>query len=412
MATNEQHIADLIAEFETNRNVRSISTQLAEFGREAVEQLVPVLIAGESELCRTRMSWVFEHFGTEAIEPLVAGLRSDPDREAGDRLRYAIAGLTVADRTVFEPYLTDPVAAVREAALQAFQGHEADVVARADAILTLMADPDENVRIGAYNALGSAGHELVSFLLNARRSVTSPMVRRELREMLLELVGLPGLDERDQLAIRRFLRIKALDDQPKPMHLCGTWLAFPTADQSAVLEALDLSEPITVSMGLGADVWNRDHHAWHGHNSCRRMYVTPALNGWTLAFGDPPEQGHADGSAAMVAAMREQVARLSMVFGEVHCYGESCGDGWTSWCIGRDGEVVRYYDAFEPDDEIGEAVGEEEAEPYAASVAAVLSVNPEELGPETEARGGAVVALTSCGRERGMPPGAFRFDAE
>ncbi|NUP46902.1 MAG: HEAT repeat domain-containing protein [Catenulispora sp.] len=407
MGTNEDRIAELIAEFDTNRNVKSISTRLAEYGREAVEQLVPVLIAGESELCRTRMSWVFEHFGAEAVEPLIAGLRGEPGRKAAQRLRFAIAALEVADRSMFLPYFTDPLAVVREAALGAFEDRAAEVVPWADAILVMMADPDEDVRIGAYNALGSAGRELIPFLMRARRSAP-PLVRRELREMLLELVGLPGMDARDQAAIVRFLRIKAQGEgQPEPMHLCGTWLAFPTSDQDAVLEALDLSDPITVPMGLGADVWNHDHHGWYGHNSCRRMYVTPALNGWTLAFGDPPEQGHAGQTAEIVAAMQAQLARLSTVFGEAHSYGESCGDGWTSWCIARDGEIVRYYDAFESDDEIGEEPPEEGS--YAVEVAAALSVNPAELGPDTEVRGRAVVALTSCGRELGMQAGAFKL---
>lgn len=406
MATSEDRIAELIAEFDTDRNVKSISTRLAEYGREAVEQLVPVLIAGESELCRTRMSWVFEHFGAEAVEPLIAGLRSDPGPEAAERLRFAIAGLEVADRSVFLPYFTDPVAVVREAALGAFEDREAEVVPRAEAILAMMSDPDEDVRIGAYNALGSAGRQLVPFLMSARRSAPPP-VRRELREMLLELVGLPGMDARDQAAIVRFLRIRTLGEQPEPMHLCGSWLAFPTSDQDAVLEALELSDPITVPMGLGADVWNHDHHGWYGHNSCRRMYVTPALNGWTLAFGDPPEQGHAGQTAEIVAAMQAQVARLSTVFGEVHSYGESCGDGWTSWCIARDGEIIRYYDAFEEDTEIGEELPDEGS--YAGAVAAKLSVNPAQLGPDTEVRGRAVVALTSCGRELGMQPGAFKL---
>lgn len=406
MATNEDQIAELIAEFDTNTNINSISGRLAEYGREAVERLVPVLIAGESEVCRTRMSWVFGHFGAEAVEPLVAGLRMTPDREACDRLRYALAGLEIADRSLFLPYFEDPVAAVREAALEAVQGHVETVVPHAEAILAMMTDPDTNVRIGAYNALGSAGPELVSFLLQARRSA-APMVRRELREMLLELVGLPGMDARDRTAIRRFLEIRALSEQPAPMHLCGTWFAFPTADQAAVLDALELSDPITVPMRLGADVWNHDHHDWYAHSSCRRMYVTPALNGWTLAFGDPPEQGHGDSPEEMTKGMHALVTRLSARFGEVHCYGASCGDGWTAWCIARDGEIVRYVDVFEPDDDLGEPLpGEGE---HATEVAAALSVDPESLGPDTEVRGRAVVALTSCGRDLGMPPGAFRL---
>ncbi|MEV3923233.1 hypothetical protein [Actinomadura coerulea] len=65
------------------------------------------------------------------------------------------------------------------------------------------------------------------------------------------------------------------------------WYAVPTGHRNAVLDAFGLSEPEPVTMRLGASAWNHDHHAWRGdHRSCRRVYVTPRLDGWTLVFGD------------------------------------------------------------------------------------------------------------------------------
>lgn len=140
---------------------------------------------------------------------------------------------------------------------------------------------------------------------------------------------------------------------------------------------------------------------------------------------------------------------VSRRFGEAHWYGMSCGDGWTAWCVARDGEIVRYYDAYEPEQAIGAPLSEESGyvlpheDPFpddafdgvdpsdteafmarwmqvkaelgipdtcnAALLAEDLSVRPDSLGPGTVVRGRALLALSSCGRELGMPPGALRI---
>jgi hypothetical protein len=308
---------------------------------------------------------------------------------------------------VYLPYFADPSAAVRASAVSAFKGHEDAVLQNADAILRMMSVAVQSVQYAAYNALGSGGEAILPFVRRARRTAPTK-VRPELREMLLEMVGYQDMDARDQVAIRRFLEVRALGAEPAPMHLCGSWLAFPTADQRAVLDALDLSDPMTVPMTFGADAWNRDQHEWTSHNACRRMYVTPALDGWTLAFGQMPEAAHVKGGGeAMVPVILDRCRRLSAVLGEAHWYGESCGDSWTSWCIARDGEIVRFYDAFDTAPEIGDPLPEEGS--HATTVADMISVNPEELGPDTDVRGNGVLALTSCGRERGMPRGALHL---
>jgi hypothetical protein len=105
------------------------------------------------------------------------------------------------------------------------------------------------------------------------------------------------------------------------------------------------------------------------------------------------------------------------VFGEAHHYGMSCGDGWTAWCIARGGEVVRYYDAFKAEEQIGELDVEdgwglphdwsEENEDlediWATDVAEELSVNPTYFEGDIEGHG--VLALTQCGRTYGSPKG-------
>ncbi|MFD0537039.1 hypothetical protein ACFQY7_28205 [Actinomadura luteofluorescens] len=230
------------------------------------------------------------------------------------------------------------------------------------------------------------------------------------------------------------------------MHLCGTWYAVPTGDRDAVLDAFDLSEPEPVTMRLGASAWNHDHHVSRGdHGPCRRVYVTPSLDGWTLVFGDPFPDHEDD---IDVSAIQDHCRDLSRRFGTAHWYGASCGDEWTAWCVAEGGDVVRYYDVFEPDDQIGSHPAEDgyvlphdDAFPddafdgidlhdsagfqaryfqvkkdlgipddcHATTFAARASVDPSALGPRTSVQGHAVLALTSCGLRHGHPPGALRI---
>ncbi|WP_157436190.1 hypothetical protein [Actinospica robiniae] len=400
MTANGEHIAELLAELEVRggRSHIEVRAELAGYGREAVEYLLGL------PPDRGGVLWgCYEHFGVEALEPMVQRLQCELTGQDRDRVLYAIGKLNVPDRAVFLPYLEHPVAAVREGGLKGFEDRREVALEYKDSILPLLADPDENVRIGAYNALGSGGMEILDFIAEARR-VAPQRARPYLREMLLEMVGFPGVDARDQAAIRRFIDVRAIGEQPESMHLCGTWLAVPTTDQDAVLEAFGLSDPMPVTIRLGAAAWNRDHHDWYEHNDCRRAYVTPAFDGWTLVFGKSPEAAHSSGNEAHRDALCDEAVRLSTRFGEAHWYGASCGDGWTAWCIARDGQIARFFDNFE---EEGSAIGEPEKATHSTQVAAELSVNPESLGPHTRVQGRGVLALTSCGRERGAPTGVL-----
>lgn len=409
MTANGERIAGLVAELEVQggRSRLEVRAELAGYGREAIEYLLelPPVRGGELWGC-------YEHFGLEALDPLVQRLRCELDGQDRNRVLYAIGQLKVPDRTVFLPYLVHQNPAVREGGLKGFEDHREAVLEHKDAILRLLADPVEDVRVGAYNALGSGGWDILEFVRSARRTAPT-RARPYLREMLLEMVGYQEMDARDQAAIRRFIDVRAVGETPEHMHLCGTWMAIPTADQAAVLDALDLSDPLPVTMCLGAAAWNRDHHDWYEHNDCRRMYVSPAFDGWTLVFGKSPEAAHSDGDDAHRDALNDEAVRLSTRFGEAHWYGASCGDGWTAWCIARDGKIVRFFNNFDEDSAIGEEDsaaddGDDEGdETYSTDVAAKLSVNPEALGPHTHVEGRGVLALTSCGRERGAPTGVL-----
>lgn len=400
MTANGERIAELLAELDVRggRSHIEVRAEIAGFGREGIEYLLGL------SPDRGGVLWgCYEHFGLEALEPLIQRLQCELTGQDRIRVLYAIGKLNVPDRAVFLPYLEHPVATVREGGLKGFEDHQGAVLEYRDAILRLLADPDPDVRVGAYNALGSGGEEMIEFVSRARR--TAPQrARPYLREMLLEMVGFQGVDARDQSAIRRFIDVRSIGEQPAPMHLCGTWIAIPTTDQGAVLDALDLSDPLPVTMRLGASAWNRDHHDWYAHNDCRRTYVSPAFDGWTLVFGKSPQAGHSSGDEAHRDALCDEVVRLSTRFGEAHWYGASCGDGWSAWCIARDGRIERFLDNFDEDSAIGET---DEEDSYSTQVAAKLSVDPENIGPHTRVQGRGVLTLTSCGRELGAPTGVL-----
>ncbi|MFD7257927.1 hypothetical protein [Streptomyces sp. NPDC059874] len=272
------------------------------------------------------------------------------------------------------------------------------------------------------------------------------------------LGGPAALDELDRDAVRRLTRIKQLDEVPEGMHLCGSWYAVPTTDQGAVLEAFDLGvgEPVTVRTGAAA--WNHDHHnrSGLGHDGCARVFVSPVLDGFTLVFGGSSQDTHRIEDAgdngldeAMERVVREKCTELSRRFGAAQWYGMSCGDGWTAWCIAENGEVVRFYDAFDaeesgddgpghpaeagyllphehgfPDDAFDgvnpsdseafraryDRVKEELDIPdtcYAVDIAERLSVDPGSMGATTSVSGHGLLALTACGRVHGHPAGAL-----
>ncbi|CCH30988.1 hypothetical protein ABZ816_01810 [Actinosynnema sp. NPDC047251] len=288
------------------------------------------------------------------------------------------------------------------------------------------------------------GPGLVPALRRARRTAPGRH-RRFLVETLVAVGGWDALDTADQAVVRRLIAVKRLTEEPARTHVCGSWYAVRTTDQSAVLAAFGLSDPMPVTMRLGQSAWNRDTHGSGEHRGCSRAYVSPAFSGWTLVFGRPLR--HVEPSDR---AVRELCARLSAEHGAAHWYGQSCGDDWNAWCLAEDGEAVRYYDLHQRDAwfggphpaEAGRYLPHEDSglpedwaegialtdtdalrarltrleqelglpEPcHTAGIAGRTSVDPASFGPDTPFTGHGVLALTSCGREHGGPPGVLEI---
>ncbi|EME59805.1 hypothetical protein H074_16606 [Amycolatopsis decaplanina DSM 44594] len=203
-------------------------------------------------------------------------------------------------------------------------------------------------------------------------------LRNAARTLLFALGGPEALGEDDLSLFRRLIRSKIAVEVPVAMESCEFWYAIPTTDQAAVLDAFGLSGPEPVTMSLGTEIW-RQHYLGPGHQRCARVYVSPALDGWTLIFGSPSDDQHpadvTDESSwsteprehylAMLAnekvwrgVLRERCVALSRRFGEAHHYFRSYGDSTTSWCIAENGELVRFYDVSAPEESVGELAAE------------------------------------------------------
>lgn len=423
---------------------RAAGDALVAVGEPAVRPVLAVLCDEESPVDWAAGATVLRRIGLPALGPLVEAMAAAPTGEVSRRCGWAHCGLEIEDLAAFLPGLSHPSPKVRANTAYVLQLKGEAALPHAPSLLALLDDPDPDVRQRVVWALEEIGPGVVPLLRRMRRSRGA--VRRRALEALAAVGGPSALDDLDRALVRRLIRSKLATETPEPMHLCGTWYAVPTGHRNAVLDAFGLSEPEPVTMRLGASAWNHDHHAWRGdHRSCRRAYVTPRLDGWTLVFGDafPDHEEDID-----PAAVQDRCRDLSRRFGAAHWYGASCGDEWTAWCVAEDGGIVRYYDVFEPDDQIGSHPAEdgyvlphEDAFPddafdgvelhdsaafqarylqvkedlgipdecHATSFAARASVDPSALGSGTSVQGHAVLALTSCGRRHGHPPGVLEI---
>ena len=447
-----RRLLDQLADGDRARS-RAAGDTLVALGETAVGPVLAVLCDVESAVEWSTSASVLRRIGAPALTPLTEAIATAPTREVARRAGWAFSGVET-ELEAFLPALGHPHPRVRDNAAYVFQCRPEAALPHAARLIELLDDPDADVRQRTRWALEKLGPEVIPLLLERRRTRCGT-ARRHALEALVAVGGPDALDERDLAVLRRLIRLKMRTEEPEPMHLCGSWFALPTGDQEAVLNAFDLGRAEPVTMRLGGAAWNNDSHAWNiDHGRCSRVYVSPRLDGWTLVFGEPSDDTHraAPGSASyeeLRATVLARCAALSLRFGTVHWYGMSDGDGWTAWCVAESGQIVRYYDVHEPDEQLGaphpaeagrllphedgfpdeafdgvdagdhdalfaalEAAKIKYAVPDscdAAGFAARASVDPGSLGPHTRVEGHGVLALTACGREHGHPPGALEI---
>ncbi len=212
-------------------------------------------------------------------------------------------------------------------------------------VVALLGSSFESVRQDAMRALYRSGLGTVDLLRSVRRS--NPSMRRAALTVLAEF-GWQHIPAEDLLILRRLIRMKQRIEEPEPRDGIpdGAWYALRTTDQAAVLDALDLTDPVPATMRMGfAWPWDATMYGPRGHRY-PEVFVTPALDGWTLVFCNDALGAATPGSTSIQSryAMYRRMEQLSQRFGIAHWYesfGEySYGEFVSSqWCIARDGEI-------------------------------------------------------------------------
>ncbi|MFI9503072.1 hypothetical protein [Nocardia sp. NPDC052566] len=342
--------------------------------------------------------WLLQAFGDAAVEPLaeaIAGAKAaDRERRAAadpwaavsmgreaDGLVAAFGELKVSDVAKYVPLLRHRDGEVRYETLQVLLKRASEAIPHLAQVVSLLDDPDAQVRMRAAGVVQTMGAEAVAPLREMRRAPGRH--RRRAMIALLHAGGWYALESADQNLLRRLILGKIAREMPEPYaepngDFFGDWIAVSTADQDALLDALGLVDSMPVTMRLGWAVCGTDGCA----------YLTPELDGWTLIFGYRiPDDDMPDSLGTFLA-------ELSRRFGAAQWYFHDYGAG--GWAMAERGVLIRhcfYGDAPDDVDEFGPPHPAEVDEAldghalYPPAIAARASVDPTALGTHTRVRG-------------------------
>jgi hypothetical protein len=266
-------------------------------------------------------------------------------------------------------------------------------------------------------ALKRTGPDAVAPLLQRARRRGPKVARRRALEALREIVGDEGLSRRDRVLLDRLVRLKLRTDRPVWFSE-ESWIAVPSADQAGIMALLDLSHPRPATFVMGLDAVQGDWQALADHErpELTRVFITPALEDWTLIVGawcgpyDEPRRQE------LLAACRQ----LSRRYGAAQAFASDAQSDQCSWTIASRGEVVHHL-AWDGGVVVEEGVPppcEQAARPadleahipfVVYEIAASCSISPENLGPATATRGHGVLARTPYGRLHGEPHRALQI---
>ncbi|WP_063047120.1 HEAT repeat domain-containing protein [Nocardia pseudovaccinii] len=368
-------IDDWVAQLGTGRDEarRAAVDSLVATGRSAIPALLGELCTTDSESMATACTQVLDRLGPLIYEPVLgtlSGIRTEAgSTEAMSPTEYRLCRLL-------------GIARLHDAAVYAKDSFSADFAVRervADDIgsrgiadhgfvlAVLLGDSDRRVRDAAAKSFAAFGTQLVPVLQQIRRS--SLPTRRAALEALAT-IGWNTIDSTDLVLLARFVNAEIARALPSiPSWTCCLWWALPTEDQAAVLDAFGLSDPVPATAAMGTAVARENRDLLYTWAQCDRVYVSPALDGWTLVFGDPishyprdenrirqareedfftsfyADQSEEDGARWLEEQARpsreERAVELSARFGAAHWYKEVDSYEWGGWCIAENGEIKR-----------------------------------------------------------------------
>ncbi|MEU7144202.1 hypothetical protein ABZ942_32485 [Nocardia sp. NPDC046473] len=232
-------------------------------------------------------------------------------------------------------------------------------------LLALLGSSIETVRDKARWALERFGPGIVDALRLVRRSNSA--AGRAALVMLAEF-GWKHIPAEDLVLLRRLIRMKQQGEAPQSVGMRdGAWFALPTTDQAAVLDALDLTDPVPATMRMGFAPWQgaapermptdtwalRQGDFWtensqlYRHGLFPEVFVSPVLDGWTLVFCRNETLGGlipASTSPQSRYELYQRMEKLSLRFGAAHWYEQFIIDDYagtirSQWCIAGDGEI-------------------------------------------------------------------------
>lgn len=166
----------------------------------------------------------------------------------------------------------------------------------------------------------------------------------------------------------------ASSDTPSGIRACWmSWIAVRTTRQTEVVKHLGLTDIHATTWSEGVESVETDAHDRHRRSS---TVVTPAVQGWTLAFGFWCSLPRLENVAPITGLCQQ----LSLRFGDAHAYFSSeQGDG-EAWLIAHNGVVIRRFISEYPELALGEPFGAERRHLDAAGITG----RPEDLDPDSD----------------------------
>ncbi|MFC9926020.1 hypothetical protein [Streptomyces sp. NPDC127190] len=420
-------IESLLEDLESGDSARAEAA--AALLAEQADTVVPGLLRGVAAVKSTaRLQPVMralQHMGPPAFEPLVAAWRRKevPDWQAGRLLG------------VFDERSADQYAALAADPDYRTSGHGFQGLFRlrtdSEAGLRALVASYARDRVAPYRAsdYARALHDSFRPRLRALRRdpAESPRTRRGAMVALVAGGGADALDDRDRAAIERLIRVKIPHETPRlpSSTLSGWWLAVPGASYEGLFEALGLHDRRPVTVAAGVEAAEGRHIRAPGQDGAGqavgRVFVTPELNGWRLVFG-PFDLLVGDAWDGLI----ETVESVSARCGHAQLFFLDDAGGADVWMVAEDGRMIRRYAAESDPEWEGDplpwetlAVDDPEYDPEydevpsnagttgARSACRYLSVDPGEVGPDTEVRGHGWLALTAPGISHGAFPGTL-----
>lgn len=419
-------VPDLLDQLTRSETRTAALDALTAAGGDAVAPLIATLLDEQSPVEWSDAGIILRRIGAPAFWPLADAIATAPSKETRRRCSWAFQGFGADLIDLYAQALSHSSSRVREEAALGVQYCREGGLPAVPALLPLLADPDPEVRQRAIWALSGVGDVALPALQQVRDAGPGRL-RAAALTAIAEVAGDKAFSPADRAAVERLIRIKLLTERPEgpdACGMCGPWLALPTGDQAAVLDALKLSDarPATMKLGFAAFVCD-SHGMADDDQQLGRVFVTPQLAGWTLVLG-PWYARWGTSWKKEIEATQE----LSAQFGRAQAYfhDEQTLEG--SWVICDGGEVVRAYNYDKPRKAVGERLPVEQGKVLsvdelsdkefdalpddyescdALQVAAAMSISPEDFGPDTPMIGHGVLALTKKGRKHGVPKGAL-----